>query len=149
VSQQTAAEIVYARVDANAPNAGLTHFTGRIPTVKEAQTAKNFLAEGEINALNLITSLTLEFFESQAEQRRPTLLPQFLEKMRDLVRLDGRPLKQAGYVGAISGPQAKDKAAAQIKLYKQRKRIEAEAEGERALKKIADKVKTKPRKKPS
>lgn len=61
VSQHTAAEIVHARVDANVPNAGLTNFSGKMPTVKEAQTAKNFLAEGEITALNLITSLTLEF----------------------------------------------------------------------------------------
>jgi len=149
VSQHTAAEIVHARVDANADNAGLTHFAGRTPTVKEAQTAKNFLAEIEITALNLITSLVLEFFESQAEQRRPTSLPQFIAKMRDLVRLDGRPLKAAGHAGSISRKQAEDKASEQIRLYKERRRLEAEAAGEKALKKIADAVKAKkPRKSP-
>lgn len=153
VSQQTAAEIIHDRVDAKKENAGLMHFAGRMPTVKEAQTAKNFLGQGEITALNVITSLVLEFFESQAEQRRPTTLAQFADKMRELVKLDGRPVKQASYAGKISRRKADDKASEQIRLFKERKRIEAEATGEQALKKIADAVKgqRKPgsRKKPS
>jgi hypothetical protein len=118
------------------------HFSGKTPTVKEAQAAKNLLAEPEITALNLITSLVLEFFESQADQRRPTTLAQFLAKMRELVRLDGRPLKQAGYAGGVSRQEAERHAAEEIRLYKQSKRLEAESAGERALKRIADSVRS-------
>ena len=84
VTQQTAAEVIHTRVDAMKENAGVVTFKGEIPTVAEAQVAKNLYGPTEIEALNLVTSMTLEFFESQAEQRRPTTIAQFLEKMRDL-----------------------------------------------------------------
>jgi hypothetical protein len=80
VLQKTAPELVLERVDASKENAGLMSFKGKMPTVDEAKTAKNLLREPEIKALNHITSLNLEFFESQAEQRRLTTLHQFLSK---------------------------------------------------------------------
>lgn len=67
VTQMTAAGTIHSRVDARKENAGLVAFAGEMPTVAEAQVAKNFLGPSEIEPLNLITSLTLEFFESQAE----------------------------------------------------------------------------------
>ena len=66
VSQRTAAQIVRDEVRADKDNAGVIHFAGRQPTVAEAKNAKNLLGETQIKALNHITSLTLEFFESQA-----------------------------------------------------------------------------------
>lgn len=129
VAQETAAEVIYHRVDASKPNAGVMHFKGEVPTVEEAKVAKNFLGEGEINALNILTSATLEFFESQAEQRKPTTLAQFLEKMRALIRLDGRPLIPLYHLGKISMPAAKEKAALEIAVYKERLRLEKEAAG--------------------
>lgn len=133
VTQETAAEVIYSRVDAAKKNAGVTHFKGEVPTVEEAKVAKNYYAEGEITALNTLTSATLEFFESQAEQRRPTTLAQFLEKMREFVKLDGRPLIPAGHLGRISMPTAKEKAAAEIGVYRERLRLEKETDGELAV----------------
>lgn len=136
----TAPEVVKERVDARKEHAGLTSFKGKTPTVQEAQIAKNLLHEPEIKALNHITSLVLEFFESQAEQRRLTTLPEFLAKMRELVRLDGRPLKSPGYAGKVSRPIADKWASDQIREYNARKRIEAEQAGAAALKQIAASV---------
>jgi hypothetical protein len=141
--QHTAAELIRDRVDASKPNAGVMSFKGKMPTVLEAQTAKNVLGEPEITALEAITSLALEFFESQAEQRRPTTLAQFLDKMRELVRLDGRPLKKPGDPGKVSAGQARKHAAQHIRLYKDRMRAQLEADGERALAQIAGKVREK------
>ncbi len=141
VSEKTAAEIVVAEVSADKPNAGVMHFDGRQPTVKEASTAKNLLGEMPIKALNHITSLTLEFFDSQAEQRRPTTLPQFLQKMRDLVKLDGRPLKQPGYAGKITSKQAEMHASEQVREWKRRQKALKEAAGEKALTQLAGSVK--------
>jgi hypothetical protein len=104
VMQKTAPEIVMARVSRKKDNAGVMTFKGSIPTVLEAQTAKNLMAEPEITALNHITSLMLEFFDSQAEQRRMTTLGQFQVKMRELVKLDGRPLKPLNHSGTVSRP---------------------------------------------
>jgi hypothetical protein len=133
VTQHTAAEIIHSRVDGSKPHAALTHFKGLEPTLAEAKTAKNFLYEGEITALNHITSLTLEFFESQAEQRRPVTLREFVSKMRDLIRLDGRPLIREGDRGRVSMVDAQTKANAEMFIYKQRRRQELEAQGEKEL----------------
>ena len=130
VHQQTAADLVFNTVDASKPNAGVVTFKGDTPTAKEAGVAKNVLGEGHIGALNILTSATLEFFGSQAEQRRPTTLAQFLEKMRDFIKLDGRPLIREGYLGSVSMPAAKAKAASEIAVYKTRLRLEKESEGE-------------------
>jgi len=133
VTQETAAEVIYHRVNASKDNAGVVSFAGDMPTTEEAKVAKNYYAEKEISALNILTSATLEFFESQAEQRRPTTLAQFLEKMREFIKLDGRPLIPAGHLGKISIKLAKEKAALEIAIYKERMRLEKEAAGERAV----------------
>jgi len=137
VTQMTGAEIIHARVDASKRNCGLTTFVGDLPTVKEAQVAKNLLSENEIETLNLVTSLALEFFESQAEQRRPMTICQFIGKMYELLKLDGRPVLRSGNKGSISMATAKEKASQEIKKFKERIRIERELEGERKLLEIA------------
>ena len=139
-TQQTAAEVIEGRVDRSKPGAGLTTFDGELPTVGEAQVAKNFYTEQEISALNLVTSLTLEFFESQAEQRRPTTLDQFLEKMRELLKLDGRPLIGREHRGSVTMTAAKKKAAVEVDAHRERVRLEREAAGERDLFSITQEV---------
>jgi hypothetical protein len=142
VTQETAAEVIYHRADASKGNAGVMHFKGEAPTAEEAKVAKNYYAEGEINALNILTSATLEFFESQAEQRRPTTLAQFLEKMRDFIKLDGRPLIPSGHFGKISMKLAKEKAALEMAIYRERIRLEKEADGERAVADLLSQART-------
>ena len=102
--------------------------------------AKSLLQETEIKALNILTSATLELFESQVEQRRPTTLTQFLDKMRDFIKLDGRPLILAGYRGRHSMEIAKEKAAGEVAVYKARLRLEKEAVGERDIEDLLKKA---------
>jgi hypothetical protein len=149
VSAKTAAELVVERIHAAKENAGVVCFKGKKPTVAEASVAKNVMEEPEITALNHIASLILEFFESQAEQKRPTTLDEFLERMRKLVDLDGRPLKRKGYAGSVSGPQRDKWVSEQISAFNDRKRLEQERAGEQALSGIANQVKAarKPRSK--
>lgn len=144
-TQQTAAEVIFLTVDSQKDNAGVIHFAGEMPTVHEAQVAKNYYGETEIKTLNLVTSLTLEFFESQAEQRRPTTIAQFLEKMRELLKVDGRPLIRADDRGRVSMTAAKGKASAEIKAFRERVRVEREINGERALRQIGEKIKKRPK----
>jgi hypothetical protein len=146
VTGQTAGELIRERVDASRPNAGLTQLRGKMPTIAEAGIAKNVMAEPEIKALNLVTCLMLDFFESQAERRQPTTLQSFLGKLRDLIRLDERPLKPLGHQGSVNADAKEEWVALQIGEYRSRKRLEFETEGERALTQIADSVKTARRK---
>lgn len=49
---QTAAEVIYSRIDAVKPHLGLASFKGENPTKKETQVAKNYLNEKELELLN-------------------------------------------------------------------------------------------------
>lgn len=145
VLQKTASDLIVERVDHRKDGAGVVTFKGQIPTAAEAKIAKNLFHEPEIKALNHITSLMLEFFDSQAEQRRMTTLGQFQIKLRDLIKLDGRPLKPLGAATSVSAAQAAAHASREIKAYRDRKRIEAEKSGEDQLRQIAKTLKDKKR----
>ena len=95
-----------------------------------AITQETAAGEPQIRALNLLTSATLEFFESQAQQGRPTTLAQFLTKMRDFIKLDGRPLIPAQFHGNVSDAKKKEKVARELDTYRERVRLEKEAAGE-------------------
>lgn len=71
VSQQTAAEIIAGRADAEKPNMGLTTWAGAKVRKDDVTVAKNYLSEEEITALNLLVEQYLAFAESQALQRKP------------------------------------------------------------------------------
>ncbi len=133
VTGQTAADFVYHNIDAAKPDFGVVHFDRDrrdIPTTTEAGIAKNHYGDVQINALNVLTIATLEFFRSQAEQRRPTTIGQFLQKMRDFITLDGRPLIPANYRGEISDTRKKQKVSEALATYRERVRLEKEAKGE-------------------
>jgi hypothetical protein len=133
ISGETAADFVYRHVDASAPDCGVIHFDRDrrdIPTTTEAGTAKNYYAEAEIKALNLLTSSTLEFFESRAQQRRPITIAQFTDRMRELIKLGDYPVIPAGYKGKISDAKKKEKVSGELSVYRERVRLEKEVKGE-------------------
>jgi hypothetical protein len=132
IVQETAADFVYRSVDAAKPDCGVVHFDRErrdVPTAEGAGTAKNYYGEPQIKALNLVTSATLEFFESQAQQGRPTTLAQFLDKMRDFIKLDGRPLIPAQFHGSVPDAKKKQKVTRELDIYRERVRLEKEAKG--------------------
>ena len=147
VLQKTASDLVVERVDHRKETAGVLSFKGKAPTVEEAKISKNLMHEPEIKALNHITSLMLEFFDSQVEQRRMTTLGEFQSRLRELIKLDGRPLKPVGAATSVSHASAATHASKEIKAFRDRKRIEDERAGEEQLRKIAKGLKDKKRSK--
>lgn len=67
----TAAEIIYRRIDTNKPNLGLTNFKSEKPTKQETEIAKNYLSEKELNILNRTVTAHLELAELQALNQKP------------------------------------------------------------------------------
>ncbi len=59
----TAAELIYARTDANKDFMGLTSWIGAMPKRHDAEVAKNYLTMDELDTLNRIVSLYLDFAE--------------------------------------------------------------------------------------
>ena len=59
----TAAELIYARADADKDFMGLTSWIGAMPKRHDAEVAKNYLTMDELDTLNRIVSLYLDFAE--------------------------------------------------------------------------------------
>lgn len=70
ITGQTAAELIAARADASAPNMGLTTWAGGQVRQKDVTIAKNYLSTDEIDELNRIVTMYLEFAEDQARRRK-------------------------------------------------------------------------------
>ncbi len=66
VHENTAAEIIYNRVDNEKNFVEMTNFKGNYVTKDDVKIAKNYLSEIELQRLNLLVSGFLDFAEFQA-----------------------------------------------------------------------------------
>jgi hypothetical protein len=111
----TAAEVIHDRADAAKPHMGMTTWSGEEPRKTDAEIAKNYLNEKELDILNRIVSLYLDFAELQALNRRPMHMRDWLSKLDDFLKISGRDiLKDAG---KISHDEALKKSHAEYERY--------------------------------
>ena len=94
VHENTAAEVIYNRVDNEKPFVGMTNFKGNYVTKDDVKIAKNYLSELELQRLNLLVSGFLDFAEFQAldVKTRDKCLEKFKENglsIRQISRLTG------------------------------------------------------------
>ncbi|WP_374294668.1 virulence RhuM family protein [Acinetobacter sp.] len=114
----TAAEIVFHRVDGSKPNMGMTSFSGQShPKTKDITIAKNYLNEKEIDTLNRIVTMYLDFAQFQAENGIQMYMKDWLAKLDQFLSFNGREVLD--HYGKISHQQAKIKAESEYQLYKQ------------------------------
>jgi hypothetical protein len=113
----TAAEIVFNRVDADKPHMGMTSFTGNKPSKAEAGIAKNYLEADELDTLNRIVNLYLEFAELQALNRKPMYMADWIAKLDDFLRVSDRDILQGA--GKASHDQSLKKAQIEFDKYRQ------------------------------
>ena len=95
VSGQTAAEIIYDRVNAEKPNMGLTSWTKspKGPIYKnDVDIAKNYLNEDELNDLNRIVELYLNYAELQATRHNAMTMKDWVEKLDGFLKFNEREL---------------------------------------------------------
>jgi hypothetical protein len=113
----TAAEIIFKRIDAQKPNLGLTTFKGEKPTKQETEIAKNYLTENELNILNRMVSAYLELAELQALNQKPMYMKDWIERLDDFLKMTGNEVLQ--HAGTISHEQALKKANEEYKKFKE------------------------------
>ena len=104
----TAAEVIYDRANAEKDFMGLTTWRGTMPTKQEAEIAKNYLSEEEIDMLNRIVNLYLDFAELQAKSHVPIYMKDWIQKLDDFLKLSGKEL--LNHAGSVSAEVAKLKA---------------------------------------
>lgn len=114
---QTAAEVIHTRADAAKPNMGLTNWAGETIRKAEAEIAKNYLNEQELEVLNRIVNFYLEFAELQAVSRKPMYMADWIIKLDDFLKLSDREILT--HAGKISHEEALQKAHAEYERYRQ------------------------------
>lgn len=112
---QTAAEVIAERADASKPNMGLTNWVGSNIRKSEVEIAKNYLAEDELDLLNRIVTMYLEFAELQALNRTAMTMQAWVDKLDDFLKLSDRDILT--YAGAISHDEAMLKARAEYEKF--------------------------------
>ena len=114
----TAAEVIYDRANAENDFMGLTTWRGALPTKQEAEIAKNYLSEEEVDMLNRIVNLYLDFAELQAKSHVPMYMKDWIKKLDDFLTLSGKELLT--HAGSISAEVVKLKADTEYEKFRER-----------------------------
>ena len=113
----TAAEIIHGRADAGQPFMGLlTTRPGGSVRREDVVIAKNYLTEAELQVLNRIVMLYLEYAELQALERKPMTMRDWIAKLDDFLKVSGREL--LAHAGKITAESAKAKAELEYERYR-------------------------------
>jgi len=134
----TAAEVVHDRADAAKPNMGMTTWAGSTPRKGDAEIAKNYLNGKELDILNRIVSMYLDFAELQALNRTPMYMRDWITKLDDFLKLSGRDI--LAHAGKISHDEALAKAHAEYERYR-KERLDESSPVERQFTAAVEKMK--------
>ncbi len=113
----TAAEVIFTRVDSKKENLGLTNFKGNYPTKSETEIAKNYLTEEELNILNRMVSAYLDIAEINALDRHPMTMQDWINELDSFLKMTRKDILKDS--GKISHEQALKKAHEEYDKYMQ------------------------------
>ena len=132
VHENTAAEVIYNRVDNEKPFVGMTNFKGDYVTKDDVKIAKNYLSEIELQRLNLLVSGFLDFAELQALDMNPMTMRDWIETLDNQIIANKR--KVLTDKGNISHKEAIEKAEKEFEMYRRREMSLFESDFDRAVK---------------
>ena len=139
ISRQTAAELIYRRIDASLPLLGMQSFDKEKSTKinkNEVSIAKNYLNEEEIKLLGLLVEQYLAFAETMAQQHTPMYMKDWIRRLDNILQINGRELLT--HAGKISHEMAIKKSNIEFDKYKEeQKRLTLES----SLKELEDDIK--------
>lgn len=142
ITHQTAAEIIHSRADAAKPNMGITSIEKENIKSTDVVVAKNYLNEQEIDELNRIVIMWLDYAEDQANRRKQIFLKDWEERLDSFLKFNEREV--LGNFGSITKKEADKVAKDEYKKFSAQRRAELEAIGEeqtiKALENIAKKL---------
>ena len=132
VHENTAAEVIYNRVDNEKPFVGMTNFKGNYVTKDDVKIAKNYLSEIELQRLNLLVSGFLDFAEFQALEMNPMTMKDWIETLDNQIIANKHKVLIGK--GTISHQEAIEKAEKEFEIYRQREMSLFESDFDRAVK---------------
>ena len=139
VHRQTAAEVIYNRVDSEKPMIGMTNFKGDYITKADTHIAKNYLTEDELQKLNLLVERYLGYAELQAIREIPMKMQDWKDELdRELKHLNFDLLDGNG---KISHSQATEKADREYDKYRKKEFENYESDFDRAIEELTKEAK--------
>jgi hypothetical protein len=130
VTGQTAAELIVARADPAKPNMALTSFGGDRVRKADVTISKNYLDAEEIESLNRLTTMFLDFAEDRASRRQETRMADWIVQTDRFLAFNERDVLQGK--GRMSHEQMTEIAHARFDTFDANRRaaeaIEAEQE---------------------
>ena len=139
VTQQTAAEIIYDRADAERPHMGLTSWKnapdGRV-IKSDVTVAKNYLSEKEVDALNRLSNAFIDIAEQRAEDHVLMTMADWKELLGRYMELNNRALLHDA--GRITHEQAEEKALTEYEKFRVIQDREIMSDFDRQLKSLFD-----------
>lgn len=145
---KTAPELIAERANAEQPNMGLTSWKGGAVHKGDVTVAKNYLRGDEIDGLNRIVVMFLDFAEDQARRRKQIFLNDWRTRLDDFLRLNERAILQDG--GTVSREKADELAEHEYERFaaQRRAKLEDDAESD-ALDQLEAEVKLQAQKRPT
>lgn len=128
---KTAAELIAERADSSQPNMGLMAWRTGVVRKGDVTIAKNYLREDEIEELNRIVVMFLDFAEDQARRKKQVFLQNWVTRLHDFLNLNERAILPDA--GKVSREEAHALAEAEYERYAALRRSALEAQGEADL----------------
>jgi len=139
ISSQTAAELIYRRVDASLPLLGMLSYDkikNQSIRKSDISIAKNYLNENEIKLLGLLVEQYLAFAETMAQQQTPMYMNDWIKRLDTILQLNGRELLT--HAGKVSHDMALQKSNMEYEKYQS---VQKEIEQEQSLIEIEQDIK--------
>lgn len=124
----TAAELIHSRADAELPNMGLTSWQRDEVRKTDVTVAKNYLRENEIEELNRIVVMWLDFAEDQALRRKQVFMKNWETRLDEFLAFNER--RVLDHAGNVSKDGAEIHAKQEYDRFAERRRDYKEQIGE-------------------
>ncbi|MBX3737396.1 MAG: virulence RhuM family protein [Candidatus Didemnitutus sp.] len=130
VTRQTAAELIVARADPARPNMALQTWSGSRVRKHDVIVAKNYLTRDEIDVLNRLVVMFLDFGELRTLQKQPLQLADWRTHVDRLLQLNERSVLASA--GSVSHEHARHVAENRYEEFDTRRRATEALEADRA-----------------
>ncbi len=145
VTGQTAAELIARRSDPDKANMGLSSWKGSVVRKQDVSIAKNYLDQEEIQDLNEIVTMYLDYAERQARQRKTVTMVQWAEKLDTFLEFNEQELLT--HAGKVKAEVAKITSETRYEEFDKKRKIkeavEADNEDIKVLEEFERKLKSK------
>ena len=143
VTSHTPSMIVMSRADATKPNMGLRTWPKDAIRQQDALHSKNYLGQAEIEELNRLTTLLLDYLIDQLKLGRIAMMSDAETHLDTLIKTSGRVVLVGG--GTVRTTDAEACATEQYRVFKERLKAERHAEADAKIAELKSKIADLPR----